>query len=148
MIVIGIDIGNRGAIAILVVGGELITVYDMPVLRDGPAGRPAVNGPLLAEVTANSHATMASVQYVGARPTDGPTGAFTFGRSRGLVEGVCAALGLPMGFLTPPVWKRIIGIAPGKAGAKDAARSEAIRRWPSRAPSSPASKTTDEQKPR
>jgi crossover junction endodeoxyribonuclease RuvC len=36
-------------------------------------------------------------------------------------------------FLTPPVWKRAIGIPPGKDGAKDAARSEAIRRWPGQA---------------
>jgi crossover junction endodeoxyribonuclease RuvC len=36
-------------------------------------------------------------------------------------------------FITPPVWKRAIGIPPGKEGAKVAARSEAIRRWPSQA---------------
>jgi len=36
-------------------------------------------------------------------------------------------------FLTPPVWKRAVGIPPGKDGAKDAARSEAIRRWPGQA---------------
>jgi crossover junction endodeoxyribonuclease RuvC len=36
-------------------------------------------------------------------------------------------------FLTPPTWKRAVGIAPGKDGAKDAARSEAIRRWPHQA---------------
>src|SRR5271165_891417 len=51
----------------------------------------------------------------------------------GLIEGVCAALGLTVSFLTPPAWKRSVGIAPGKAGAKDAARSEALRRWPSHA---------------
>ena len=38
-----------------------------------------------------------------------------------------------MAFLTPPVWKRAVGIPPGKDGAKDAARSEAIRRWPGQA---------------
>ena len=36
-------------------------------------------------------------------------------------------------FLTPPTWKRLVGIPPGKAGAKDAAPSEAIRRWPATA---------------
>ena len=35
--------------------------------------------------------------------------------------------------MTPPSWKRLVGIAPGKDGAKDAARSEAIRRWPAQA---------------
>ncbi len=131
--VIGIDIGNSGAIAIVSRDGALVEVVDMPVLRDGPAGRPAVNGPLLAEIIARSHARMAFVEYVGARPGEGPTGAFAFGRSRGLIEGVCAALALPVAFLTPPSWKRAVGIAPGREGAKDAARSEAIRRWPDQA---------------
>jgi crossover junction endodeoxyribonuclease RuvC len=36
-------------------------------------------------------------------------------------------------FLTPPSWKRAVGIPPGKDGTKDAARSEAIRRWPHKA---------------
>jgi crossover junction endodeoxyribonuclease RuvC len=36
-------------------------------------------------------------------------------------------------FIAPPVWKRIIGIPPGKIGTKDMARSEAIRRWPQHA---------------
>jgi crossover junction endodeoxyribonuclease RuvC len=60
-------------------------------------------------------------------------GAFAFGRSKGVIEGVMAALGVPVGFLTPSAWKRLVGIAPGKEGAKGAARSEAIRRWPAQA---------------
>jgi len=84
LIVLGIDIGSTGAIAALTGAGDLIAVHDMPTLRDGPAGRPAVNGPLLAEIVAKSHATIAFVEFVAARPTDGPTGAFAFGRSRGL----------------------------------------------------------------
>ena len=52
---------------------------------------------------------------------------------RGCVEGVLAACGLSVAFLTPPAWKRAVGIKPGPDGAKDAARSEAIRRWPAKA---------------
>jgi hypothetical protein len=44
-----------------------------------------------------------------------------------------ADYGLPVAFLTPPHWKRIVGIAPDKDGAKDAARSKAIAVWPSKA---------------
>ena len=60
-------------------------------------------------------------------------GAFAFGRSRGICEGVLAALGIPASHIAPAAWKRAVGIAPGKDGAKDAARSEAIRRWPAKA---------------
>jgi crossover junction endodeoxyribonuclease RuvC len=131
--IIGIDIGSKGALALLSPVGELLEIEDMPILRDGPGNRPNVNAPLLAEIVYRWQATQAFVEYVGARPGEGPTGAFSFGRSKGVIEGVCAAAGLPVAFLTPPVWKRAVGIPPGKDGAKDAARSEAIRRWPGQA---------------
>ena len=53
--------------------------------------------------------------------------------AEGIIEGACAALGLPIRFVTPPSWRRAVGIPPGNGGAKDAARSEAIRRWPDKA---------------
>ena len=132
-VVLGIDIGASGAIALLTPAGDLVDVFDVPVLKDGPSGRRAVNAALLADIVAKSHATSAFVEYVSARPKEGAVGAFAFGRSKGVIEGVMAALGLPISFLTPPTWKRTVGIAPGKEGSKDAARSEAIRRWPAHA---------------
>lgn len=131
--VLGIDIGSTGAIALLTSAGDLIEVRDMPVLLDGPKARPNVSAALLADIVVSMQATMAFVEFVGARPKEGAVGAFAFGRSRGVVEGILAAAGLPVAFLTPSHWKRLVGIGPGKAGAKDFARSEAIRRWPSHA---------------
>jgi crossover junction endodeoxyribonuclease RuvC len=97
---------------------------------DDDACRRSIYGPLLAELLARLHATMAFVEHVGVRPGEGPVGAFAFGRCRGLVEDALAALSIPTSFIAAPSWKRAVGIAPGKAGAKDAARAEAIRRWP------------------
>jgi crossover junction endodeoxyribonuclease RuvC len=137
LIILGIDIGTRGAISRLSVSVSgaaiLLGIDDMPILRDGPAGRPAVNAPLLAEIAARSHASKAFVEGVGARPGEGAVGAFSFGRSRGCIEGVLGALSVPVSFIAPAQWKRLVGIPPGKEGAKDAARSEAIRRWPDKA---------------
>ncbi len=133
VLVLGIDIGTTGGLSIVDEAGGLREVVDMPILRDGPKGRPAVNAALLAEFVFKSHASEAFIEYVGARPGEGAVGAFAFGRSRGVVEGVLGAAGVPVAFLTPPSWKRLVGIAPGKQGAKDAARSEAIRRWPGKA---------------
>ena len=132
-LVLGIDIGRFGAAALLTLDGELVDVVDLPTLNDGPAGRPALNAPLLATLLWSWHPNHAFVEYVGARPGEAASGAFSFGRCRGVVEGVLGAQDIPVKFLTPPVWKRAVGLQPGKAGAKDAARSEAIRRWPSRA---------------
>ena len=131
--IIGIDIGSQGAIALLTPAGDLLEVVDMPILRDGPKGRPNVSAALLADIVVNMKAATAYVEFVAARPGEGAVGAFAFGRSRGVIEGVCGAAGVPLSFLTPAHWKRLVGIAPGKEGAKDAARSEAIRRWPGHA---------------
>ena len=133
MSILGIDIGVVGAVALISPEGEVLGSWDMPVLNNGPAGRRAGNGPLLAEIVAQSHATKAYVELVGARPEEGAVGAFAFGRSRGVVEGVLATLGIPVQLIAPSAWKRAIGIPPGKEGAKDAARAEAIRRRPSKA---------------
>jgi crossover junction endodeoxyribonuclease RuvC len=132
-IILGIDIGASGAIALLTGAGELVDVFDMPVLADGPSGRRAVNAPLLSEIIFKTHASKAFVEFVGARPGEGAVGAFAFGRSRGVVEGVLGAAGVLATTKAPAAWKRAVGLPAGREGAKDAARSEAIRRWPAKA---------------
>ncbi len=125
-IILGIDIGVQGAIAILNASGELIEVHDMPVLRDGPKGRRAVNAPLLASIIFKTHADYAFIEFVGARPGEGAVGAFAFGRSRGVIEGVMAAAGIPGTFIAPASWKRAVGLS---LASKDASRAEVIRRY-------------------
>jgi crossover junction endodeoxyribonuclease RuvC len=132
MTVLGVDIGNAGAVAILSESGELVEVCDMPTLNDGPKGRPTVNAALLAAIITRAGASQAYVEWVGPRPTDGAVQAFAFGHAKGVVEGVLAASGVPVAFLTPPVWKRAHAIPPGR-DQKDLARSRAIRRWPAKA---------------
>lgn len=131
--IIGIDPGVVGALALVSLAGDLIEVADMPILRDGSAGRATVNAPLLADLLARWHAREVICEFVGPRPGEGALGAFSFGRCRGVIEGACAALAVPIRFVTPPSWKRLVGIPPGRDGAKDAARSEAARRWPDKA---------------
>lgn len=127
--IIGIDIGFSGAICFMDYSTMHIGIDDMPVLNDGPAGRKAISPALLATlVGARGPVTHAYVESVGARPGEGAVGAFAFGRSRGVVEGVLGALRIPYSFLTPPQWKRIVGLPPGKD--KAASRSLAIRTWP------------------
>lgn len=128
--IVAIDIGVVGALALLTDVGDLLGVEDMPVLEDGPAGRKAINGPLLADIVRHWAPAQAFVESVGARPKEGPVGAFAFGRSRGVIEGVLAHAGVPITWLSPPAWKRLVGLT---LASKDAARSEAIRRWPDRA---------------
>ena len=133
--VLGVDIGLSGAVAVVdATTEELVAVYDMPCLDGaGPAGRRAICAPLLVDVVFKSHAVRAFVDRIGARPGEGPAGAFAFGHSAGIVAGILASAAIPATLLTPPQWKRLVGLTPGRDGAKDRSRAEAIRRWPDKA---------------
>jgi crossover junction endodeoxyribonuclease RuvC len=131
-LIVGVDPGTTGALALLTDNGDLLDVLDMPSLADGTKGRSTLNAPLLAEILAKWHAREAFCEYVGARPTDGAVQAFAFGRTFGIIHGVCGALSLPISLITPPVWKRFHDIPPGDA-MKDLARSKAIAKWPAMA---------------
>jgi crossover junction endodeoxyribonuclease RuvC len=130
-VVLGIDPGAHGAVAVLTEAGQLLGVFDMPSTAEAN-GRSATNAPLLASFVARTHARVAYCEFVGARPTDAKVAAFSCGRARGVIEGVCGALSLPVVFIAPPVWKRLADIPPG-AEHKDLARTRAIARWPAHA---------------
>jgi crossover junction endodeoxyribonuclease RuvC len=131
MTILGIDPGAHGAIAILDEAGNLLSVEDMPHTTEAN-GKVATNAPLLAAILSGSHARIGFVEFTSARPTDAKAAAFSFGRAKGVIEGVAGALGLPLVFLTPPTWKRIADIPPGTEN-KDLARTRAIARWPQHA---------------
>jgi crossover junction endodeoxyribonuclease RuvC len=113
-VAIGVDISSCGAVAIPDANGRLIGIHDMPCLDGvGAARRRAISAPLLADIVFKSHASRAFVERVGARPGEGPAGAFAFGYSAGVVAGVLASAGIPATLLTPPGGKRLVGIPPG-----------------------------------
>ena len=87
-------IGSQGAIALLTPAGVLLEVVDMPILRDGPNGRPNVNAALLAAIVLKMQAAVAYVEFVGARPGEGAVGASPSAEVRGVIEGVCGAAGV------------------------------------------------------
>lgn len=130
-IVLGIDPGAKGAIATLTDTGELLDIVDMPATLE-PNGRKITNAPLLAMIIAKSHATRIYCEFMSSRPNDGVLQAFSFGRCRGVVEGIAGAFDLPVIFVTAPTWKRFAQVPPGKEH-KDVARTRAIARWPAHA---------------
>ena len=65
-LILGIDIGAQGALAMLARNGELRKVAEMPILRDGPADRASVGTPLLADILARWHVKTGCLEFVGA----------------------------------------------------------------------------------
>lgn len=133
MSTIGIDLGNRGAIARLDLDCGLVDVVEMPTLNEGPMMRPRLNAPLLARLLEDIHPRpdIAYIELVTSRPTDGHQSAFAFGLARGVVEGVLGALAIRFEWLSVPEWRKLLDMP--RNASKDDARAFASRRWPGQA---------------
>ena len=117
MLVIGCDPGAKGAIA-FVRDGRITNVFDMPAdeVKVGGKVRSRVSAPRLALLF--PRADHVYIENVNARPMEGAAGAFAFGKACGVLEGVCAALGLPYTLITPAEWKRAMRCPADKGAAR------------------------------
>lgn len=124
---IGIDPGCSGAIVILQSSAhpEPIEWMRMPTLKVGKSSR--VDCAELARFLEDFDCGHAYIEHVHAMPGQGVASMFTFGHACGAVEGLCAAMGIPVTLVTPQRWKRNAGLI---GTDKDAARSRAIQLWP------------------
>jgi crossover junction endodeoxyribonuclease RuvC len=123
MIILGIDPGLSGAIAIYNIYTEELVVMDMPTVemtRNGKHKR-EVSPALVADVIAGKGAVRAYMERVSAMPGQGVSSMFSFGRSAGVVEGVLAAYEIPVTLVTPQAWMKAMGVRAGKDGSRERA---------------------------
>lgn len=135
-VVIGIDPGGKGAIA-LMIDGKLEDVFDMPAdkVLTGKSKRTRVNAAsvavlLLSFPTAYNPGDSMHVfiENVSSMPKEGVASAFAFGKACGIVEGAVAACGFSYTMVTPQTWKKAVGMPRGKD--KNAARRRAGQLFP------------------
>lgn len=127
--VMGIDPGNKGAVAILTDAGELVEVWDMPTLevKVGKATKTRISAQLLAHELRNwDNVLRCHMEAVSSSPQMGVSSAFAFGEGFGVVKGVLAALQIPLVLVPPAKWKRDMGLNQ----SKDGSRALAIAKWP------------------
>ena len=131
MIVVGIDPGLSGAIAILE-GKKVVSLFDMPVMAEGKKNKRQLNSAQLVNIlkdNTKSNAEIAVVvEQVNAMPGQGVTSMFNFGQTFGAIKGVCAALKLPIFFVRPSKWKKHFELI---NSSKDSSRTKAIEMYPS-----------------
>ena len=127
MRVIGIDCGLSGAIALLE-NGKMVSVHDMPTLtiESNKKAKRQVSAPMLASIIGQIKPDHAYVEKPASRPGQSVVAMFGFGRSLGVVEGVLAALVVPVTYVAPATWTK----AMGKAQGKDASRHRAMELFP------------------
>lgn len=126
-IVIGIDPGMSGAIAVILPDG-VIEFHDMPTLELKKKTRLDYHG--LAHVLRQYHSRgecVACIELVGAMPGQGVSSTWAFAQSYGAALGVLATLQIPYQTVTPPVWKRAFKLV---GCEKDESRSRALEMFP------------------
>ena len=118
--ILGIDPGLSGALALLSPEGNVLAIEDMPTIEVVINGKKRRNMPPVA--LANTIRILAPqkafLENVGVRPGEGAVGAFSFGRNLGQIEGVLAALRIPTTLVHPATWKRRMNIPADKGGAR------------------------------
>lgn len=129
-LIIGIDPGASGAVAILE-NGKLIEVWDMPTVQvlAGKSVKRRVSPEMLAAELRNWAAGTAFVEQVNAMPGQGVSSMFAFGESLGVIRGVLAGLAIPCHLVPPARWKKAVGVNAGKDGC----RAKAAQMWPAQA---------------
>lgn len=129
MKIASIDPGAGGAIAILNWKAQIVEVLDMPIdyIKVGRTTRRVINPAMLAAHLRAHAPDHLFVENVSVRPGEGAVGAFSFGRGVGVIEGVCAAVGIPLTKVRPQDWKKAL-CCPADKGA---ARQRACELFPS-----------------
>jgi crossover junction endodeoxyribonuclease RuvC len=132
MIVLGIDPGATGAIAVFQ-NGIFMTVRDMPTVTDH--GKARVDAAALARLIADlpGSPVIAFLERAGARPGQGVTSMFNYGMAYGIVLGVLGAAMIPVTLVTPLMWKNAYRVPRDKDGARSRASQlipTAAAHWP------------------
>jgi crossover junction endodeoxyribonuclease RuvC len=127
MLILGVDPGLAGALALIDTKSGNLIVQDVPttfVTRNGRAhGKArAVDRVELArwidDAQKPTHISHAFVEHVSSSPQMGVSSAFTFGRTYGEILGVLSAHFIPTTFVTPPMWKAALRVPRDKNGAR------------------------------
>ena len=131
MIVIGIDPGLSGALAILE-NKRVLGIFEMPVMPEGKKNKRQLNSAQLVNILRDNikinNEIAVVVEQVNAMPGQGVTSMFNFGQTFGAIKGVCAALNLPIYFVRPSKWKKHFELI---NSSKDSSRTKAIEMYPS-----------------
>lgn len=130
MVIIGIDPGYSGAIAIWRPAVRTLHLYDMPTVPNAK-GKTELDLHTLFDLLAPEDDVphMAVVEQVGAMRGQGVVSMFRFGQGYGAIQMALAGHKISTRFVTPSKWKAHFGLARDKG----VSRGLAMQRFPQRA---------------
>lgn len=130
-VLLGIDPGLGGALAIYLPERNALEVIDVPTYEIRGKRRLDLYqiGRQVRSWDIEHGISQAVIENVGAMPGQSPNGMFAFGFTAGAVQGIVACAGIPMTLVVPQVWKKTYGI-PGGRENKDMSRQKASQIFP------------------
>jgi crossover junction endodeoxyribonuclease RuvC len=129
-VVVAIDPGVSGAIALIDKRYGRMSVWDMPVaIIEGRRKRRVVDDKALALLLYQQvpKDVTGAIEQVNAHPGEGVASAFSFGRSYGVARGVMCGLGIEFVDVLPVQWKRFQGLLKKQ---KEDSRLLALEKYP------------------
>ncbi len=135
MIIVGADPGLDGALAAYDTDtARIVAMITMPALKlaKGKGTKREISLQTLVVLIRQEITGLfpkidrAFVERVSSSPQQGVTSAFAFGRGYGAIEGIIAALGWPVEYVTPQKWKKALAVP----AEKDDARARACQLMP------------------
>jgi len=118
MRVVGVDPGNKGAFALFDSETNSMSVIDVPIFRyETTKARTKIDAYGVTSILRHYSPDHVYIEEVFSSPQMGVTSAFNFGNGKGMLEGVCAALDLPLTMVKPTQWKREMRIPADKKAA-------------------------------
>ena len=145
---IGIDPGQKGAIAIIDVMGthcnDQIVIHDMPLLPDKEIDSYKLKEYLLSSNPKNIHPWFCILEKAQAMPLQSSNAGFTYGVGYGEIKSVLKILEIPYMEIRPQIWKKHFSLSKAKkdtvakkAAQKAAAKKQAVAKAMSLFPSIP-----------
>ena len=107
-IVIGIDPGSSGAIGFLSLDGETAWTVRLSKLTDQELAKELISH--------KDDIVRAYLENVHSTPMAGVKASFTFGQAFGRIQGMLAALEIPVERITAGAWRKGVGLATMKGG--------------------------------
>lgn len=135
MIIIGIDPGLDGAVAVLYPDDDVRSspeLFDTPtfLVTGGRKDKREHDEASMANILRafKKRGTIAVLERVHAMPGQGVTSMFSMGNGYGLWRGLLTGLRIPYELITPQSWKKLL--MKGQGQGKDASRQVAMRLFP------------------
>jgi crossover junction endodeoxyribonuclease RuvC len=127
MRLLGVDPGLQGALAFYDIELASLLCVDMPIIRTRNKTQ-LIDAEIVSSIR-SMRPDAAVVELVHAMPKQGVTSTFNFGVGFGVLRGILATLEIPVSFLTPQEWRRVVHVQ-GIAGDKGASRLRAMQLFP------------------